>query len=390
MILGKKRRLFKGAAGALLVSLILLGWLSCGGENKNSPPGSISLQIILPEGGSGNGTGSAGFAKVNNWTLIQCLEIFAYIVEGGNYLDPIQVGYFDLKNPGTAPYVDLEVAVFGAAKVYFVAHAYQGVGPFEAERYRGYAVVIIDPAADNVVTVMMMPDWDHDHTFARNPAIDYSDRFFTEPDAHYPDCNDFNPHQYPGRYYDTGYHPNCDCERNNPGVFPESETPSNGSSCSDLDDNDCDGLVDGADPSCSVGAACNDIDQDGYGSPASPQCESPLEDCNDRNDEVNPGAIEDFYYQDSETCYDEVDNDCDGLTDSADPDCPQVPCSDYDEDGYGTPASPECEFPEADCDDTNYYANPGLTEDYAEGESCNDEADNDCDGLIDGRDPDCE
>jgi len=59
-------------------------------------------------------------------------------------------------------------------------------------------------------------------------------------------------------------------------------------------------------------------------------------------------------------------------------------CEDVDQDGYGDPASPVCAFPELDCDDTDPNVNPGSQE------VC-DEAgvDEDCDGLIDGEDPDC-
>ncbi|HXH28602.1 MAG TPA: trypsin-like peptidase domain-containing protein [Candidatus Polarisedimenticolia bacterium] len=55
------------------------------------------------------------------------------------------------------------------------------------------------------------------------------------------------------------------------------------------------------------------------------------------------------------SCSDGIDNDCDGLTDSADPDC--------------TPTCTPTENPEV---------------------SCSDGIDNDCDGLTDGADPDCQ
>ena len=59
-------------------------------------------------------------------------------------------------------------------------------------------------------------------------------------------------------------------------------------------------------------------------------------------------------------------------------------CNDVDEDGYGSPGDPSCpNGAEEDCDDGNADINPGATE------ICNDFVDNDCDGLVDGDDPDC-
>jgi len=44
-------------------------------------------------------------------------------------------------------------------------------------------------------------------------------------------------------------------------------------------------------------------------------------DCDDSNPGVNPGAIEEYR---RETCFDGVDNDCDGVTDLADSDCGEL------------------------------------------------------------------
>ena len=71
-----------------------------------------------------------------------------------------------------------------------------------------------------------------------------------------------------------------------------------------------------------------------------------------------------------EICGDGVDNDCDYLIDTNDPDCP----ADDDGDGYDVTV---------DCNDNDAAINSGATEVCADGK------DNDCDYLIDTNDPDC-
>ena len=66
-----------------------------------------------------------------------------------------------------------------------------------------------------------------------------------------------------------------------------------------------------------VYADCIDNDGDGYGDPASPDCTYPELDCDDSDQDINPGAVE--------NCSDGLDNDCDGLIDSEDPDCGYTP-----------------------------------------------------------------
>ncbi len=84
---------------------------------------------------------------------------------------------------------------------------------------------------------------------------------------------------------------------------------------------------------------CPDADADGYAVcsgtcvlPTGKQCG----DCNDSNAAVNPGATEGPFA--SATCSDAIDNNCNGLVDSADAGCAPPP-SDYDIVGVSAPAA---------------------------------------------------
>ena len=127
------------------------------------------------------------------------------------------------------------------------------------------------------------------------------------------------------------------------------------------------------DPDCSkvfVAIRCSesdDYDEDGH---VSQTCGG--DDCDDLRAQVHPGA--------AESCENGIDDDCDGLTDYEDTDCP---CLDNDGDGYGVYDNPDCPYAGLDCDDEDPSQNPGAAE------SCENGIDDDCDGLTDYEDTDC-
>ncbi len=108
----------------------------------------------------------------------------------------------------------------------------------------------------------------------------------------------------------------------------------------------------------------SDADRDGF---------EPPTDCNDRDADIHPDAVE--------LC-DGVDNDCDGVVDAGDVPGAPTHYRDVDEDGYGSADGgvlQACDPPDGyasrdgDCDDDDPSVNPGATE------IC-DGLDNDCSG----------
>ncbi|MEQ3796459.1 MopE-related protein [Flavobacteriaceae bacterium MJ-SS4] len=180
-----------------------------------------------------------------------------------------------------------------------------------------------------------------------------------------------------------GYSDPTDCDDGDPNINPSATEVCDGQ------DNDCDGDTDDADSSI-VGQSVwyEDSDGDNYGNPSSSilACNQPVgyvsdnTDCNDSEAASYPGN--------TEIC-DGIDNDCDGLTDDADPSIAGQTTwyEDSDSDNYGNPSSSvvSCNQPggyvsnNLDCNDSNSSINPDATE------VC-DGVDNDCDGNTDDAD----
>ena len=162
-------------------------------------------------------------------------------------------------------------------------------------------------------------------------------------------------------------------------------------------DDDCDGLVNTDDPSVDTSTFVTwyaDTDGDGFGDHGSSQdaCGAPTgyvaddTDCDDTRVDVNPDG--------AEVCdADNADEDCDGVTDDYDSSVDSATYdtwyADADADGYGEAASPisQCDQPSGyvtdatDCDDGEYFVNPGAQEVCDE-----DDIDEDCDGRADSLD----
>lgn len=134
--------------------------------------------------------------------------------------------------------------------------------------------------------------------------------------------------------------------------------------CDDGDDNNCNGFIDKDDEECRP-----DADQDGY-----KDKNFGGDDCDDSNNAIFPGQVED--------CGNTADDDCDGLADMDDLECQaraNQNCPDADGDGFKDKA---CYG--RDCDDSDAAIKPGADE------NCDDGIDNDCDDKIDNEDPDCD
>jgi hypothetical protein len=186
------------------------------------------------------------------------------------------------------------------------------------------------------------------------------------------DCDDADPDEHPGAVWapdadGDGHGSTADaapsCARPEPGWIADA---------SDCDDGDA--------TRWELLARYEDADGDGWGDALYTLCgEQPGfvttdGDCDDGDDEIWPGA--------AELCNDE-DDDCDGVWDED-----ATGWYDADGDGYGDPATQRVGYcatgwvgEGTDCDDAEDNAFPGAIE------WCNGR-DDDCDGLVDGDDPD--
>ncbi len=209
------------------------------------------------------------------------------------------------------------------------------------------------------------------------------------PGATESDCEDPNDYNCDGAtgFADgdgDGFAACKECDDTNADVNPSASEVCDGA------DNDCDTLVDDADDSLdssTTSSFYSDSDTDGFGNPDAviQACSAPAgsvtdsSDCDDGDAGVNTSA--------QEIC-DGADNDCDGLTDTADDSVDLSTTATYyadvDGDGYGDAdfSTLSCELPTGysadatDCDDGDGAVNPG------EAEIC-DSKDNNCDGLTD-------
>ena len=127
-----------------------------------------------------------------------------------------------------------------------------------------------------------------------------------------PECIDMDGDGYGSPASPACPYPELDCDDSDPNVHPGAEEI-----CNDGIDNNCSGLIDCDDPACfGDPACCPDNDGDGY---MDCSCAPPPCDCDDTNPDVHPGAYEGCCVQ--ETCFDGIDNDCNGLIDSEEPAC---------------------------------------------------------------------
>lgn len=185
-----------------------------------------------------------------------------------------------------------------------------------------------------------------------------------------------------------------DCNDSNAAVHPGATEL-----CTNLIDDDCNGLATLQEPSCSNvvdndqdGVCPNGRDDNGNRNCLDAGESTSDVDCDDTNATVNSLAFE--------VCNDLVDNDCDGQIDGSDPDCTGAGDADHDHycpigrdiGGDAGPTTPDGDCLDAqygettaasDCDDRNAAVNPSATE------VCGNRRDDDCDGKVDFSDSDC-
>ena len=148
---------------------------------------------------------------------------------------------------------------------------------------------ILDPDIEYVLLVAGKSGDPDEYTVTIAPCLDGDSDGYFDDTCGGDDCDDVDPTVNPGA--------DEDCEN---GI-----------------DDDCDGLTDYDDDDCGL---CTDDDGDGFAVEGG-EC-GPV-DCDDDNPQVHPGWIES---QGMGNCANGLDDDCDGLTDAADPECGGAPC----------------------------------------------------------------
>lgn len=166
-----------------------------------------------------------------------------------------------------------------------------------------------------------------------------------------------------------------DCDDTDPAVNPSAKER-----CAGGADDNCDGLVDCADPTCKgqPGCVCGPVEICGNG--IDDNCDG-KSDCQDSACKSNPSCQN---CGPAEICGNGVDDDCNGKVDCQDTQCallPQCRCNQPESCTNGT--DDNCDG-KIDCQDPQCSGNCRCAV-----ESCGNGKDDNCDGLIDCADPEC-
>jgi hypothetical protein len=169
--------------------------------------------------------------------------------------------------------------------------------------------------------------------------------------------------------------------------------------CGDGLDNDCNGLADCADPACYMAAGCctPSSTRSCYPGPGGTEgvgvCAAGTETCSASG---TPGKCTGAVVPSTEVCGDGLDNNCNGLTDCADPACAgKGTCcaAGATQSCYTGPAGTSgvgrCKAGTATCDSTTGSFGTCVGQVLPSTENCSDGIDNDCNGQTDCADPAC-
>ncbi len=307
-------------------------------------------------------------------------------------------------------YPDAFYTTFDSAAIDNGDPALNDVGGSQSDigAYGGPRADVVDADGDGIENIYDCNDQDVGTNPNVNEVCDFLDNncngevdenfpnewWFDDDNDGYGDATHFMPDLITCTNQPTMVDNNDDCDDANVDINPTALEICDGV------DNDCNGIADDEE-TLPRQVFYLDDDGDGYGSSVTlTDCVPPNNmpppgyadqgnDCDDGDDQVNPGM--------SETC-DGIDNDCNGTIDDEAPDGSNW-YEDLDGDGYGTDSTMEnsCDSPGenyvadlgGDCNDDpdpeinddaeNAFAmNPGQLE------ICGDEIDNNCDGDIDG------